>query len=150
MALAKAFGEALERYTMLNFFNKSGSSKLTANHLKWSADSEFVFESEQSAVLPPVAFQNSNGWAAHFNLSSAIRNGLFEAIERHSLQLSFWRHGFEFVHCSEQRTWNNYRFHFAFFPSGFRGVNIQLCAVEHPSYEGYFLDIIQNWKDQKI
>ncbi len=75
-AILKSCGELIERQQMIKYFTQDIN---TPNYLK-----------------------NSNGWAAHTDLSKAKENAENELLERHLLQKSFLKHGWDGFNLVDQ------------------------------------------------
>jgi hypothetical protein len=135
-ALLKAFGEVVERLAMKNYF-ASGIDHAATASLKRYSDGTFQ-ASDITHETIPNAFSSSNGWAVHFNLKDAVRNAIFEAVERHVLQLNYWNNGLRFLEPVALHEWNGYKFHIAEANTEFTGMKVIVCAAEHRDYQGLF------------
>jgi hypothetical protein len=134
-AFIKAFSESLERFA-LRAWGEHYEDNFAVN-LLWNSQDYFL-PSDRTHQISPQGFRNSNGWAAHPSLREAVKRSLFEAIERHSLQLLYWQYGFSFLRPRATKDWSGYSLKFAESRSHFSGIDLEVCAVGHPSYEGFF------------
>lgn len=100
IAACKAASEVIERFFMLKFFGTNKGSHLAHQYLVSSG--EFLKVNTSEAPLPHPELQSSNGWSVHFDKELAIKGAIMEALERHLLQVAYFRDGWKGFHLLDK------------------------------------------------
>ncbi len=127
-SVLKAVCEFLERKEMRSAFEKEfviamriGDSTRPAEQIK----------------LPP--FQNSNGWAVHFEQDQAIKNAYEEAIERHVLTASYLISGWAAFSLINRSSFNGIEVLSLVSKYECRGLRAGLVVLNVPDFPGVIL-----------
>lgn len=129
-SLVKAYAEALERFAMISRDNLDSCTK----HL--------LGKNTEPAPRIPSRLVTSNGWAVHFDLNLAVENAFHEALERHILQLSFFKEGwqaFELIHTDTFVTYSQESFISKYSVLGHKAGLVRTKSKTHSGHTyGYF------------
>lgn len=147
IAACKAASEVIERFFMLKFFGTNNGSHLAHQYLV--SDGEFSKVNTSKVMLPHPELQSSNGWSVHFNKELAMKGAITEALERHLLQVAYFRDGWEGFHLLDR--FERSRIKFSSLKSNYSvgGFNSGVGIVEGPEFDGislgYLCDLETNF-----
>jgi hypothetical protein len=146
-ALSKAYVETIERAVALEALNEFD---FVAKHrFLWTGKTYHVSRATQPALMPPKHLRTTNGWAVHFDLSRAIKNAFFEAVERHLLLLTYLKSGWSGFQCAPSINWEGLEMFSLASPLEFCGLRAGMVATKvsnHPGFTfGYFSDTAEKF-----
>jgi len=95
VAASKAFGESLERFLAFQYMNGKREMRPVIYRIECEKGMIRVFDDNVQTEMPPKSLQSSNGWALHFSRTTSIKNAVYEALERTSLQATFIAEGWK-------------------------------------------------------
>lgn len=134
VALVKSLCEALERRVMFRTYERMTYIETSVNALRSSGE---LIPLSQALITPPTkGFQSSNGWAAGTTEEMAQKHALLESLERHFLQLGFWKYGWNFLAKKHEQVEGRYRLHIFEVPGLPSNLSITVVAAENPAYPG--------------
>lgn len=99
LAAIKSASEFIERWFFIFSRNTILPWETGSIRLKPSSQIQYRLEPTHLPQVPK-RFQTTSGWAVHFSKEDALKNALFELMERHCLLLSFIKHqwcGFQLI-----------------------------------------------------
>ena len=135
LALLKGFSEAFERAAMSFYFQTTIKSD-DFIQLKFSGTSAPKRSQFPVRFFPTARMRNSNGWAVHSDPLEAAKRGLYESLERHSLQLRYWDDGLTFLRPEKSLHFGDYRIELSSTEAGLGQLQTLIAVFKSSSQPG--------------
>lgn len=136
-SVSKGLGESLERYIATYIYQNYRSLNACSVSVE---NSEVFIESTVSQVdLIPDTLKSSNGWAVHFDMKTAIKSSILEALERHILLFNYLDSGWENFRKATSGEYNEVSFESILGKYSIAGMAAAMSSASNKSYPGVTL-----------
>ena len=145
-AASKACGEALERIVAFEAMVENISSVTQVDICDGNISTRKISECKHD-VFPPKELRNSNGWAIHFDMNSAILSSVIECLERHILLFSYLKEGWDAFYRGECPSYEDVKLSSLVSKHGVGGFSAGICLSQTRDHHGVTLGYLSDSSD---